>query len=67
MSGRPVPAVILAEIEPLFPVRQQSPQGRKPISNGTVFTLLGFLRDDGHRLSDLPLEMGIASPRGVAG
>ena len=59
MSGRLVADSLWEEIEPLFPVHQQSPEGgRKPIDNRTVFTLLVFRLKTGIGWRDLPLEMG---------
>lgn len=59
MSGRLVPDGLWEEIEPLFPVHQQSSEGgRKPIDNRTVFTLLVFRAKTGLGWRDLPTEMG---------
>lgn len=59
MSGRLVPDGLWEEIEPLFPVHEQSSEGgRKPIDNRTVFTLLVFRAKTGLGWRDLPTEMG---------
>ena len=59
MAGRIVPDGLWKEIEPLFPVHEQSPDGgRKPIDNRTVFTLLVFRLKTGLGWRDLPTEMG---------
>lgn len=59
MAGRLVPDGLWEEIESLFPVHRQSPEGgRKPIDNRTVFTLLVFRAKTGLGWRDLPTEMG---------
>lgn len=59
MSGRLVSDALWEEIEPLFPVQEQSPEGgRKPIYHRTVFTLLVFRLKTSVGWRDLPIEMG---------
>lgn len=59
MSGRIVTDSLWEEIEPLFPVHEQSAEGgRKPIDHRTVFTLLVFRLKTGIGWRDLPIEMG---------
>ena len=59
MTGRLLTDELWTEIEPLFPIHQQSSKGgRPPIDNRTVFTCVLFMLKTGIGWRDLPTELG---------